>query len=141
MWRVHYRPKNFPSVWQQMSFHVKRKELIAPREVFEELRAGRDDLFDFARKHKEMFVELDAEQIALVLEILSVFPKLIDANKTIPDADPYVIALAKKKGWSVVTAENKSNSPKKPKIPNVCQHYGIPCLSLPDFIADMKWKI
>lgn len=139
MWRENYRPKNFPSVWRLMTQHIEQGELVAPQEVYAELEVGKDDLFQFVRKTKRtMFKDLDEEQVKLTFDIKSRFPKLSDDNKTIPDADPFVVALACQKGWKVVTAE----SDKSPyKMPAACRHYKIPCLSPADFIAEKNWEI
>jgi hypothetical protein len=139
MWREHYRPKNFPSVWRLMEEHIDRGELVAPREVYEELAQGNDDLFEFVkRKQNKLFKELDEEQSRFVFEIKAKFPKLSDYNKAVPDADPFVVALAMQKGWKVVTSE----SDKSPyKIPAACRFYRIPCLSPADFIQENRWEI
>ena len=139
MWREHYRPKNFPSVWRLMEEHIDRGELVAPREVYEELAQGNDDLFEFVkRKQTRLFKELDEEQSKFVFEVKANFPKLSDYNKAVPDADPFVVALAMQKGWKVVTSE----SDKSPyKIPAACRFYRIPCLSPADFIQENRWEI
>jgi hypothetical protein len=139
MWREHYRPKNFPSVWRLMEQHIDRGELVAPREVYEELAQGNDDLLEFVkRKQNKLFKELDEEQSRFVFEVKAKFPKLSDYNKAVPDADPFVVALAMQKGWKVVTSE----SDKSPyKIPAACRFYRIPCLSPADFIQENRWEI
>ena len=139
MWRQHYRPRNFPSVWRAIEQHIDQGELIAPREVFAELEQGNDDLFTFIkRKHDRFFKDLDTEQVGLVFEIKAKFPKLSDDNKIVPDADPFVVALARQKGWKVVTTESEKSPD---KIPAVCRHYGIQHLTPADFIAEKQWKI
>ncbi len=139
MWREHYRPQNFPTVWRFMGLVIDEGELVAPREVYDELQEGRDGLFEFVRRKQSKFVkDLDEEQIKLMFEIKARFPQLSDDKKTIPDADPFVIALARQKGWRVVTSES-DRSPIK--IPAACKHYGIPYLSPADFIAEKKWVI
>lgn len=139
MWREHYRPKNFPSVWRLMEQHIDRGELVAPREVYEELAQGKDDLFEFIKgKQNALFKELDEEQARFVFEVKAKFPRLSDDNKAVPDADPFVVALAMKKGWKVVTSESH-RSPFK--IPAACRFYGIVCLSPADFIQENQWEI
>jgi len=74
-----------------------------------------------------------------VREILSKFPKLIDTNKTTADADPFIIALALSRNCTVVTNERGGTSD-NPKIPYVCEYYGVKCLSLIDFFREQKWE-
>jgi hypothetical protein len=122
-----------------MEQHIDRGELVAPREVYEELAQGNDDLLEFVkRKQNKLFKELDEEQSRFVFEVKAKFPKLSDYNKAVPDADPFVVALAMQKGWKVVTSE----SDKSPyKIPAACRFYRIPCLSPADFIQENRWEI
>ncbi|NLF39783.1 DUF4411 family protein [bacterium] len=142
MWRFMYPPRNFASVWRKMETHINQGELVIPQEVYDELDAGNDDLFEFVKEHAGVMVKhLDDEQVELTFEILARFPGLVDVNRTIPEADPYVIALARQKGWNVVTSEVPSGSAAKPKIPNVCEAYRIPCLSPIQFINEMNWNI
>lgn len=139
MWREHYRPQNFPTLWRLMERAIDEGELLAPREVYDELEQKRDDLFEFVkRKQDRLFRHLDDEQIRLTFEIKAKFPQLSDDKKTMPDADPFVVSLARQKGWKVVTSES-DRSPVK--IPAACTYYGIPYLSPADFIAEREWVI
>jgi len=56
-----------------------------------------------------------------------------------PVADPFVIAKAQALAEGcVVTQEIKK--PNAAKIPNVCEHFGIPCLNLEAFMENEKWR-
>jgi beta-phosphoglucomutase-like phosphatase (HAD superfamily) len=122
-----------------MDLVIDAGELIAPREVYDELHEGQDDLLEFVKaRQSKLFKDLDEEQIRLMFEIKARFPKLSDDKKVIPDADPFVIALARQKGWKVVTSESDRSSV---RIPAACKHYGIPYLSPADFIAEKNWVI
>ena len=54
-----------------------------------------------------------------------------------PVADPFVIARAKISGASVVTQEK--NTKDTARIPNVCDHFGIDCKNLEDFMREENW--
>ena len=116
--------------------------LIAPREVFDELKRIEDDLSKWAKKHQKMFIELDEEQLHEIIKILEKFPNLIDPSKTIPEADPFIIALAKGRGWTVVTSEqHRTSSDARPKIPDVCDYYDVKCIIKPiTFFRELGWK-
>ena len=142
MWQYHYPISVFPSLWDKIDFHIKQGEILIPSEVYEELRTGGDNLFEWIKERKARIVkELDEEQVKIVFKIEAKFPNLIDKNKTKPDADPFVIALAYQKNWKVVTTEIFSQNPNKPKIPNVCEHYKITCLNIVEFFKDLNFKI
>jgi hypothetical protein len=53
-------------------------------------------------------------------------------------ADPFVIACAKIHDGTVVTEEQFK--PNAAKIPNVCQHFNIPCVDLEGFMKQQAWS-
>lgn len=55
-----------------------------------------------------------------------------------PVADPFVIAAANVKTGVVVTEERLK--PNAAKIPNVCQHFKIPCTNLEGFMSQQSWS-
>lgn len=138
-WRVNYRPEVFPTLWtEDLANLISEGFLVAPQQVFEELKQGDDELFEWAKTHKEMFKDLDEEQVNLVRQIESKFRDLVDFNKSTADADPFIIALAKSRGLTVITSE-KSN-PNKPRIPDVCKEYEVKCLTVIEFFMEKEWK-
>jgi len=137
----HYPSDVFQSLWENLENLIQNGRLISPREVLKELEKRDDEILKWARIHKKMFRDLDPEQTKIVTDVLSNFLTLIDPNKETPDADPFVIALAKSEGCSVITQEKKTTDPNsKPRIPNVCEKYNIKAISLFDFFRELKWK-
>lgn len=135
-----YPDSVFPTLWKNIEALVSQKRLIAPREVFKEI-VWDVQLQNWAKKHRKMFKDLDKEQIQYVKEIEAKYPSLVDSGKTTPDADPFIIALAKVENATVITSE-KSASPTstRVKIPDVCPAYGIKCVSLTEWFNEQKWK-
>jgi predicted nucleic acid-binding protein len=138
LWRPYPRDI-FKSLWSKVTVLIADGELIAPQEVLKELEQQHDDLLRWAKK-QTFFKELDNEQIVLLHDIVHRFPDIVDVEKTKADADPHVIALAMSKGWKVVTQEKYTKPQARKKIPDVCEHYRIPCLSLFDFFRDKGWN-
>jgi len=131
--RQRYPRAIFPALWQKLSELVRAGRLIAPREVKKEV-AKDDELPSWVKHNRRVFVALTAAQVQRVGEILKRFPGLIDPTKEIPDADPFVIALALSENAEnlfakhvVVTMERRSRGT-KPKIPDVCTAYGVECI-------------
>jgi hypothetical protein len=58
--------------------------------------------------------------------------------KGTPVADAFVIACARRYGGTVVTEERLK--PNAAKIPNVCDHFKIGCISLEGFMQQQAWK-
>lgn len=126
----------FQSVWQELGRLARSGRLIAPHEVFKEIEFKDDELLQWAKRHRRMFRKLDAEQARKVREISETFPSLTDPNKEIPDADPFIIALA----VIVVTQESRGRSKGKIQIPDVCDHYGLECIAALELFRRENWK-
>ncbi|PIV52736.1 MAG: hypothetical protein COS17_07640 [Elusimicrobia bacterium CG02_land_8_20_14_3_00_37_13] len=138
-----YSPNTFLSLWRDIEKLVENKQLISPQQVFEELNEYEDKediLLNWVKKHKKMFMDLDEEQSNLVKDILRNFSGLIDTNKSTPDADPFVIALSATEGHTVITSEKMSLPNERPRIPNVCKHYNVKCISLQELFTEQGWK-
>jgi hypothetical protein len=120
-------------------------QLVSTREVLNELERFDDPghVLPRAKNHKDIFATPTSDETEFVVRIFQVqhFQALI-AQKAIltgrPVADPFVVAAAAVKGGTVVTEEVfKENAA---KIPNVCQHFGIPCVDLEEFMAHHNWN-
>lgn len=144
----------FPGVWESLGDLAREGRLVAPREVFNELqRGGDDDIFQWAKDHKSMFRDQDQAQTEVATEIVndSKFQGLFDIESETPDADPYVIALAKveqgrnsllQEKWIVVADESRAQPGKKPRIPNVCNdpRYQLECAKVLDMFEREGWE-
>ena len=62
----------------------------------------------------------------------------LDTGKSF--ADPWVIATAHTNGCAVVTGENATGNPDRPKIPDVCRGMGIRCIGFVDLIREEQWR-
>lgn len=56
-----------------------------------------------------------------------------------PVADPYLIAKAGVRPELCVVTE-ESYRPNAAKIPNVCRHFGIPCINLRQMMTELGWR-
>jgi len=138
-------PKDvFPTLWTNMEQAVREGRLISPHEVLEELKAyqgSKEEPRAWAKAHTKMFIHLTDEQVGVASNILAAHPDLVDPDKTVPDADPFVIALAKTEGAAVVTSEKPAKAGQPPKIPNVCMATQVSCLDLLEFFRAMGWAL
>ncbi|MGQ0779104.1 MAG: DUF4411 family protein [Pseudonocardiales bacterium] len=41
---------------------------------------------------------------------------------------------------TVVTLEARTGNTKKPRVPDVCEVLGVPCMNLYDFIGEQDWN-
>jgi hypothetical protein len=138
-WVRYYSPDVFPSLWKQMEAAAADGTIVAVQDVLLELERQDDDVFAWAKRHVT-FVQLEDEIQASATEILARFPQLVNTRRSRSVADPFVIALARVQGLTVVTAERASGSPRKPRIPDVCAGVGVKCVPLLGMFKELGWQ-
>lgn len=138
-WARHYPPDVFPSLWLHIEGMIKAGDLLSPDEVLAELSQKDDAIYQWAKTNNVMFVPLDEDVQRATQEILDQFPRLVGAMKDRNRADPFVIALAKVKDAIVVTGEKSVGTRDRPRIPIVCDHFGISHRTMLEFIREKGW--
>jgi len=123
---------------------VKQELLISTKEVWREMERGNPDQYtnEWLKVRKEIFTIPSTAELRFVAEIFKIshFQALIGEQQRLkgtPVADPFVIACAKIKNGTVVTEEQFK--PNAAKIPNVCEHFQIPCIDLEKFMHQQEW--
>ena len=139
----HYYPDRFPSLWQRFDAMVGAEELVSVREVAKELDGQDDRLSEWVGNNGNFFHRPTVQEMAFVGRIFEVahFQGLIRQQERLqgkPVADPFVIAKAAQldDGCVVTTELWRENAP---KVPNVCDHFGVRWLSLEAFMAEAGW--
>jgi hypothetical protein len=139
----HYYPERFPSLWENFGDLIERGKIVSVKEVFNEIIEKEDVLSTWAKENKNvLFLESTVKELQFVREIFQErhFQGMIRKQERLkgkPVADPFVIARAKISGGCVVTQENKTEN--AAKIPNVCDHFGIPYINLEGFMEKENW--
>lgn len=129
----------YPSVWKKLDELMDNGTIISSMEVLDELSTGDDDLLIWAKNKKESFLPSDVSLQQRVRKILAEDRTLVEGGKKKNNADPFVIALAQEKSCIVVTEETRSGNPNvAPKIPDICEKYGIPYINFVGFARDMQ---
>jgi hypothetical protein len=137
-WGYAYRPKSFPSFWERMEHLIADGRCVIAEEVQYEVEDDANDLISWVKKQHKFVVDYDRNQELVVKEIMRKYPRLINLKKNKGWADPFVIALAKVFGHTVIT-EEKRGVKDPPRIPFVCQEYCIPCMNLAEMIEQEGW--
>jgi len=140
LWRRSYPRDVFSTLWGSLEQMVDSGFVIAPWEVYRELDKVDDELLDWAKGHKPMFIQFDEDLQSTLTSVLSDFQELVNLDAMGPDADPYIVALARDNACTVITQENKAGPGGKAKIPNVCDHYSVNCLNLIEFFREQSWS-
>jgi hypothetical protein len=139
-----YYPRTFPSLWARFDVLVADGSIVSTREALREIEEGAPaNLVEWAKNHPTLFPIPTATEGAFVAQIYGVphFQQNIEQQKLLKggrNADPFVIAKAAIERRSVVTMELLK--PNSARIPNICQHFGINCLTLEEFMELEGWE-
>lgn len=120
----------FPSAWSKLTELADSGILISAADVWEELNVFEDEISTWAKTRVEFFYPLTPNIQTRATEILSSHSGLLDLKKNKSSADPFLISTAMEFDCIVVTEELISNSPIRPKIPNVCKDLDVDCINL-----------
>jgi hypothetical protein len=139
-----FYPAAFPTLWARLEVLVQDGTLISVAEVLNELHTFNDSetLEAWCKKHKSIFAKPTNDELLVVQRIMAVphFRPVVSQKallKGTPVADPFVIAAAKVKGGMVVTQEKVK--PNAAKIPNICEHFGVPYMDMEAFMKQQGW--
>jgi hypothetical protein len=126
-----------PTFWNRdLPSLVESGDLRATEEVLFELRVHDDEVLAWTDDLTDLFVEVDEAIQHRVREILRDYPRLVHAGRS--GADPFVIALASINNCTVVCEEGKGKA-STPKIPDVCEALGVPCIRLLNLVREQGW--
>lgn len=137
-----YYPKTFKTLWQLFDKMVDDGSIVSTREVRNEILFP-PNLVSWSKTHKEIFATPTAKETNVVRDIYAIkhFQQNIEAKKLFAggnSADPFVVSKAVIIVGSVVTTEEKK--PNAAKIPNICDEFGVNCLSLEEFMEEEGWE-
>lgn len=139
-WNERYPITNVPGFWERLDNLISHERITSPLEVRNEIKKKEDGLAEWLKDRPSLFQELEEDIQLASKEILKEFPWLTKGIAGRKVADPFVIALAKARGYNVIT-EEAPGSVNRPRIPLVCQHYSIPCVNLLGLIQGENWVI
>lgn len=136
-----YPIDRFPTFWRNLDKLIADGRAASPDEVLREIEKKDDALHGWCKTKNGLFIPLEEDVQAAVSEILAEFPRLVDDRPSKGQADPFVIAVARKRGLIVVTQEdrNRGKNSKKAKIPDVCDHFGVAHIRLLELIRRENW--
>lgn len=143
LFKNYYR-RRFPTLWQNFDALVASGNLHSTREVHREIgNSSLIELRDWANDNNGLFSTPTAAEGAFVATIYGVrhFQQNIEQQKLLKgglNADPFVIARAAVENRTVVTME--LFKPNGAKIPNICRHFGVPCMTLEEFMEAEGWQ-
>jgi Domain of unknown function (DUF4411) len=140
-WVRLYPPDVFPLVWEKLQYLSENGTIVAPIDVLNELEKQKDDLYVWAKRTPQMFIEPDRDVMEVFTAIVNDHPNFMKVDSTKSGADPFVIALAESKEFTVVTYETFAKQNAAPKIPNVCSARNVRCAQLVDVLREEGFRM
>jgi len=139
-WYERYKPNRFPKLWEQLDQLITDGRLVSSSLVLRECSKQRsEELHAWLKPREAMFLVPDEGVQGQVDHIVNTYTGLVAAGKEKFQADPFVIALAKVNGHTVITEETGPTS--LSKIPGVCNAMKVECVNLMQLIDEEDWVL
>lgn len=144
-WFLRYPPSTFPSLRDRIEGLISSGRLVTSEFVVRELGVQRDELCDGAIAQASFSISTTQDMLNEAASIVVRFPALVDPGAQRTQADPFLIALARMRGLSVVTQETLAAGKKRPRrqrgtfIPDVCAALNVPCITLLEMMQRDAW--
>jgi hypothetical protein len=139
-WYERYKPNRFPKLWEQLDQLITDGRLVSSSLVLRECSKQRsEELHAWLKPREAMFLMPDEAVQGQVDHIVNTYTGLVTAGKEKFQADPFVIALAKVGGHTVITEETGPTS--LSKIPGVCNAMKVECVNLMQLIDEEDWVL
>ena len=144
---LYYQMNFCPAYWDWLDQQFAIKAVGSVTNVYEELSHGNDDLSNWVKARQSDFIPTTSEEIQSAMsEVADYVVALPNKNQRnlelfLAKADPWLIACAMADGHIIVTQEEKVDAQsKKIKIPNVCEHFGVQCITTFDLLTKLSAK-
>lgn len=139
-WYERYKPNRFPKLWEHLDALFVKKRLVSSTLVLRECNKQRsEELHGWLKPRDAMFISPDEAVQAQVEHIVNTYRGLVSAGKEKFQADPFVIALSKVAGYTIVTEETGPTS--LSKIPGVSNAMKVECINLMQLIDAEDWVL
>ncbi len=146
--RDYYPIARIPEFWEWLEHNAREGHVKIPREAYEEIKDGDDDLSKWVRDNeiKEALLLSEEASVALVSRVINegYAPDLTDDEVEKVGRDPFLIAyaLASPEDRCVVTTErSKPNRTRANRhLPDVCDDLGVKSHDTFKFIKDLDFK-
>jgi hypothetical protein len=130
-----------PGFWMWVEHEAEAGVLYSPEAVHRELLSYKDELSEWIRTRQatSLFADPPNREVQGLYRQVGDFVQTSYPSLQVADflsgADPWVIAQAWNDRSIVVTHEARVDaSSRKPKIPNICEHFGIRYIKLYDLL-------
>lgn len=146
-----YPSRIIPDLWLHLGDLFNQKKILSHQIVFDEIvpkTGNKDKLAQWLTNYRANFISTSQRQLELVPDILSNFPKLIDAESEKDQADPWLVAMlieimerdgmfGDQSNYVMVTTESERRTT---GLPAACKHYDIKHLNLFEFFEANEFQ-
>lgn len=144
-WKYYYAMDFCPAFWDWITTGHDAGQVFSVKKVYDEIAAGNDDLVDWVGEiDRSFFIEPSHETEHARTQVYSWTIEQNYENAAIAEfmevADGHLVAHALHGNYEVVTLEKAGNSPTKIKIPNVCNAFGIHCITTFEMLRRARAK-
>ena len=127
--------KKFREVWEYIAAQIIDGTIILPDVVYQEVEGTtKTEFHEWLVKCKKLrFGHEDAlNELAEIVNAIDIYTT---DKASLPDA--IIIAIAKNRNLTVITSERRTGNLclTRPKIPDVCEKFGVKWMSLPQYFA------
>jgi hypothetical protein len=141
---LHYSMDFCPAFWEMVKNENSKGQIFSIDFIAKELARGNDELADWAKRNKKIFIETsDIETQMVYIEIVNDVNENyseVEARKFLDVADPWLIAKCKTMDATLVTKEVFARGAKKVKIPNICEKFGVKYMQTHEMIRALGVK-
>ncbi len=126
----------FPSVWAAVGVAITDGRILLPREVYREINEQDDLVAKWIKQYQDKQVEPCEPVQQLAGRYTAQFP----ASGLRNAADPFVLAEARHRSFTVCTYEGRTFSGVPTRrwqrsMPGICLHFQIPCCTMPEALG------
>ena len=144
-WKVNYKPDCRPEFWDWLIQKNEEDKIYSIKELLNEMRRKNDDLAEWVvNLDNNFFIEMNSD-VGSKRKVISEWIQTQEYTSAAvgrfnKDADSFLVAhaLSTQGGFIVVTQEKPEDSKNKIKIPNVCDNFGIGCMTTQDLLQNEK---
>lgn len=130
----------YETQWKKIGDNIENGKIVICEVVFNEIKKS-VELKEWLDNFKKLIEPCYSDKVLIEAKvIINEYPKLININNPSDQSDPYIIALAKLNGFTVLTNEKYSEGGIKTKIPFICKKMSINCVNTHDFYRTENWK-
>lgn len=136
-----YPANTFGRLWNKLEQIAREGRMVCPGQVLVELRRKDDEAAKWLEDRRGLIVRREGADVwGEAQRIANANPGLVNPSRIGPQADPFVIALAKRLHWIVLTSE-RTKGFGAVNIPSVCKREAVRCLDLLQFFTREGWQL